>query len=202
MKNPAEASASKATEADGSSEHHEELEELFDNLDLDESAPQVSLRDLLLHGDPESLQKLETLVSARLLEGYGETVFELGYDNSGESMQLTLDEWNSARSRLDEAAQRIRASCQLLITKNVGGDEEAASTATNPSKEKGCSGKILIRQTPNHIEDVIETRIAVVGNGEHTIPHCTVPFFLEDLTDSKSGGNSRCWEKLYAGCAC
>jgi hypothetical protein len=60
-----------------------------------------------------------------------------------------------------------------LITKNVGGDKEAASTATNPSKDKSCSGKVLIRQTPAKIEDVIETRIAVVGNGEyHDVGMC------------------------------
>ena len=170
-KAPAEASTSSAATATagggtGSAEHHEELQELFDNLELDESAPQVPLKDLLLGSDDDTLEKLQKLLAGRLEEGFGETVFELGYDYSGESLQLSLDEWNTARKRLDDAAQRIRANCQLLITKNVGGEEEAASTASNSGKDKSCSGKILIRQVPESIESVIETRIAVVGNGK------------------------------------
>lgn len=48
------------------------------------------------------------------------------------------------------------------MTRNVGGPEEAD---VRNEKEKGCVGKILIRQEPETVEDVIETRIAVVGNG-------------------------------------
>ncbi|KAK7210671.1 hypothetical protein V2G26_017849 [Clonostachys chloroleuca] len=79
-------------------------------------------------------------------------------------MQLTPKEWDQAYKKLVEGAKRIRADCELLITKNVGGDKEAASTTAKPSKDKSCSGKILIRQVPSKTEDVIETRIAVVGN--------------------------------------
>ena len=111
------------------------------------------------------LQKLQAIVSERIEEGFGETVFEVGFENSGESMQLGLDDWNKAYARLDEAAKGVRADCQLLLTKHVGGDKEAASTATSQEKVKHCSGKVLVRQKPQNIEDVIETRIAVVGNG-------------------------------------
>lgn len=81
-------------------------------------------------------------------------------------MQLTIEEWNTAYARLVLAARGKSADCELLLTKNVGGEHEGASTAAAKGKEKSCSGKILIRQTPTNIEDVIETRIAVVGNGE------------------------------------
>lgn len=156
-----------SAQRDASGDHHEELDELFDNLELSDTAPQVPLRDLLLASADETLEQLEKVIAERIAEGHGETVFEIGYDNSGNSMKLTVEEWNTAYARLEEAASKVRASCQLLITKNVGGDKEAASTATNPSKDKSCSGKVLIRQTPAEIEDVIETRIAVVGNGEY-----------------------------------
>ncbi|VUC32155.1 unnamed protein product [Clonostachys rosea] len=145
-------------------QHHEELDELFDNLDLDDSAPQVPLKELLLSSDEDSLKKLEDVISDRITEGFGETVFEVGFENNGDSMQLTPEEWKQAYDKLVEGAKRIRADCELLITKNVGGDKEAASTTAKPSKDKSCSGKILIRQVPSKTEDVIETRIAVVGN--------------------------------------
>ncbi|KAM0295121.1 hypothetical protein ACHAPM_011064 [Fusarium culmorum] len=153
---------------DANTEHHEELDELFDNLDLADSAPRVPLKQLLLESgedeDDENLKQLENLVSDRLDEGFGECVFEIGYENHGESMNLTLDQWNHAYKTLQRAAKRVRADCDLLLTKNVGGDVEAASTSAGPVKDKSCSGKVLIRQTPSTIEDVIETRIAVVGN--------------------------------------
>lgn len=145
-------------------EHHEELDELFDNLDLADSGPRVPLKKLLLSTDDEGLKKLQEVVAERIDEGFSETVFELGFENNGDSMQFGLDEWNTAYARLAEAAKGVRADCQLLLTKHVGGDKEAASTANSQEKVKYCSGKVLVRQTPKNIEDVIETRIAVVGN--------------------------------------
>ncbi|POR33408.1 GTP-binding protein 1 [Tolypocladium paradoxum] len=152
-----------ATSAD-SADHHEELDKLFDNLDLDDTAPRIALKDLLLGSDEASHKKLEDLIAERIEEGMGETVFELGYENNGDSMKLTLEEWNTAYRRLVQAAKGICADCGLLLTKNVGGDVEAASTANKSGKETACSGKILIRRVPSNVEDVIETRIAVVGN--------------------------------------
>ncbi|KAF4808383.1 GTP-binding protein 1 [Colletotrichum siamense] len=156
-----------ATAAAGTEHQHAELDELFDTLDLaDAAGPGVRLKDLLLaadgDNDDESLKKLEDILNERITEGHGETVFELGFENNGDSMALSLEQWNAAYTRVQEAAKRIRAHCQLLITKNVGGDVEAPSAKSG--KDSHCSGKIMIRQTPATVEDVIETRIAVVGN--------------------------------------
>lgn len=155
-----------AETTDSNAEHHEELDELFDNLDLAESVPRVPLKELLLGSTEDTLKQLEDLVADRLEEGFGECVFEIGYENHGESMNLTIDQWNQAFKTLQDVAKRVRADCDLLLTKNVGGDLEADSTAERPTKDKSCSGKVLIRQNPATIEDVIETRIAVVGNGK------------------------------------
>lgn len=147
-------------------EHDVELDELLDSLNLVDSAPRIKLKDLVLGSDDDTLKKLGDVIVERMEEGAGETVFDLGFENSGESMQLTPEEWHQAYTRLVEAAKRVGADCHLLLTTNVGGKEEAESTATSPTKDKSCSGKILIRRIPGKIEDVIETRIAVVGNGE------------------------------------
>lgn len=155
-----------ASSSGPSDHHHEELDELFDNLDLGDTAPRIPLRDLLLGRDPESLERLGNVVSERIAEGMGETVFELGFENGGDSMHLTREQWDAAYQRLAGAAKSVRADCELLLTKNVGGDVEAASTAGQAAKDGTCSGKVLIRRVPPRAEDVIETRIAVVGNGE------------------------------------
>ncbi|XXH04552.1 hypothetical protein Hte_010969 [Hypoxylon texense] len=147
-------------------EHHEELD-ILDSLNLGDSEPSVPLRELLLApaDDATARQKLADHIAERLLEGHREAVFDLGFENNGESMRFTLDEWNIALDRLKQTAKTIHADCDVLLTKNVGGEAEAESTASgNQTKGTDCTGKILIRQTPSNIEDVIETRIAVVGN--------------------------------------
>jgi GTPase len=164
-------------------EEHAELD-ILDTLDLADSAPQVRLKELFLSKDEDAFARLVEVVGERIEEGHGETVFEVGFENNGESMSLTKEEWDTAISRLNEAAAKQRAECQILLTKNVGGDAEA-ETATVAVHEKGkdCSGKILIRQNPETVEDVIETRIAVVGNvdaGKSTLLGVLVKGGLDD----------------------
>ncbi|KAG5981902.1 hypothetical protein E4U55_002543 [Claviceps digitariae] len=153
-----------ATSKTAHTDHHEELDELFDNLDLADTAPRISIKDLVLGDGQNNFKRLRDVIADRIEEGMGETVFELGYENNGESMALGLEDWNSAYKRLVDAAKAAGADCELLLTKNVGGKVEAESTRNKPEKKGGCNGKILIRRVPTNVEDVIETRIAVVGN--------------------------------------
>ncbi|KAK4443421.1 GTP-binding protein 1 [Podospora aff. communis PSN243] len=148
--------ANKTTAAEH--DHHEELDDILDSLDLSDPAPRVRLRDLLLSDDAESLQHLVEALDDRLAEGNGETVFEIGFENNGDCMKLTKEEFEVAFKRLNEAAKKLHVDCQLLLTKNVGGELDGA-----PTKEKDCSGKVMIRRART-VEEVIETRIAVVGN--------------------------------------
>ena len=97
-----------------------------------------------------------------MLEGNGETLFDLGQEDNGESMGFSKEQWDFALDRIRRAAKILQAECQILMTRNVGGLEEAE---TVNEKEKSVTGKIMIRQEPETPEDVIETRIAVVGNG-------------------------------------
>ncbi|KAH9886104.1 P-loop containing nucleoside triphosphate hydrolase protein [Xylariomycetidae sp. FL2044] len=160
------AKPSTATAATTNIQHHEELD-ILDSLNLDDSEPRIPLRKLLLAAaeDETAQTKLADYITERLAEGHGEAVFDLGFENSGESMLLTRDEWNIALARLKDTANKANADCDVLLTKNVGDVTDAkSSAAAGDSKETDCTGKILMRQTPNTVEDVIETRIAVVGN--------------------------------------
>lgn len=164
-KPPAAAGASGASQE----EHHEELD-ILDELDFNSSEPRVPLRDLLLApDDDEAAQtKLSEVIAERLEEGHGEAVFDLGFENHGDTMRLTREEWDAALARLVATAKKSNADCDVLLTKGVGGKAEAESTA-NGKETKDCTGKVLIRQAPATVENVIETRIAVVGNGKATI---------------------------------
>ncbi|KAL5347603.1 hypothetical protein ACLOAV_007012 [Pseudogymnoascus australis] len=158
---------------------HAELD-ILNSLDLADSAPQVRLRELLLGDADDAIPRLAEVLRARILEGHGETVFDIGFENSGECMNLTKEEWEGALARLREAASAERAECQVLLTKNVGGEAEAD---TVDDKEKESTGKVLVRQNPSTAEDVIETRIAVVGNvdaGKSTMLGVLVKGGLDD----------------------
>lgn len=158
----------------------DELKDILDSLDLTDDSPQVRLKDLILGEDADTLQKLVDVLTLRIEEGFSETVFDIGIENSGESMNLKQPEWDRALARLQEAATKIRCDCTVLLTRNVHGPEEATS---KNEKEKGCTGKILVRQQPATPEDVIETRIAVVGNvdaGKSTMLGVLVKGGLDD----------------------
>jgi GTPase len=138
---------------------------VLDSLDLDDGPAHARLKDLLLDSaeDPEqSLQLLSNVLRSRLLEGHGETLFDLGQEDNGDSMSFTKDQWDIALERLTGAAGLLKAECRVLLTRHVGGPVEVG---TVEEKDKSATGKIMIRQAPERAEDVIETRIAVIGNG-------------------------------------
>ena len=144
-------------------------------------SPAVRLKELLLDNSEETLQKLVNLLELRIEEGHGETVFEIGFEDNGDSMELSKEQWDIAMKRLVTAARKVRSDCRILLTKGVGGNEEGL--VTGHEKENECSGKILIRQHPASVEEVIETRIAVVGNvdaGKSTMLGVLVKGGLDD----------------------
>ena len=145
-------------------EEHAELD-ILDSLNLTETSTQVRLKDLLLDSGEDAevtLQQLSEVLQKRMLEGNGETLFDLGQEDNGESMAFSKAQWDVALDRIRRAAKILQAECRILMTRNVGGSEEVE---TVNEKDKSATGKIMIRQEPETPEDVIETRIAVVGNG-------------------------------------
>ena len=147
-------------------EEHAELD-IIDSLGLADSVPSLRLKSLLLDTSSDAEDSQNQLVGVlrdRLLEGHGETLFELGLEDNGEPMGFTRSEWQTAWERLQSAARPLSAHCKILITRNVGGEEEVEPHA-GTDKDKSATAKVMIRREPETVEDVIETRIAVVGNG-------------------------------------
>lgn len=77
-------------------------------------------------------------------------------------MGFMTEDWDFALQRLESAAGALGADCRVLLTKNVGGPEEVENLS---AKETAVSGKVILRRRPGSVDDCIETRIAVVGNG-------------------------------------
>jgi GTPase len=61
------------------------------------------------------MKKLQGVVTERLAEGHGEAVFEVGYENNGESMVLTKDEFDVALARLIESAKLSNAAAEKCL---------------------------------------------------------------------------------------
>ncbi|KKK19990.1 hypothetical protein P175DRAFT_0427385 [Aspergillus ochraceoroseus IBT 24754] len=163
-------------------EDHAELE-ILDQLGLSDDPKTVRLKDLLLRtGDhpEEDLQVLAGILQARIDEGHGETIFDLGLEDGGESMAFDLDNWKAALQRLRDAADSLPAHCRILLTYNVGGPEESR---VKNERIKGVWGKILIRQPADTVEEMAEIRVAVVGNvdaGKSTMLGVLVKGGLDD----------------------
>ncbi|ETI21289.1 hypothetical protein G647_07635 [Cladophialophora carrionii CBS 160.54] len=172
---------SRTQHAESATEDHAELD-ILDSLNLSDSPSQVRLKDWLLDTSDsahKTLQQLSELLQSRIDEGHGEALFDLGLEDNGDSMGFTKEQWDLALGRVRNAAEMSRAAVMVLLTYNVGGDNEAKSQ----TKDKSCHGKLLIRQAPTAAEEVIETRIAVVGNvdaGKSTMLGVLVKGNLDD----------------------
>lgn len=142
---------------------HDELS-VLDELGLsDDSKPHIRLKTLLSDPAEDNVAALAEHIKDRLAEGHGEVLFDVGLEDTGDSMGFTKDVWDAAVERIGTVCEQIKADYKMLLTRNVGGDIEVGP---RDAKDTGCSGKMILRKRPESVDDVIETRIAVVGNGE------------------------------------
>jgi hypothetical protein len=116
-------------------------------------------------------------------------LFDLGLEDNGDTMGFTKDNWEFALKRLEIVADKLKADTRVLMTRNVGtGDEEVGP---RDAKDTACSGKVMVRLQPQSIDDVIETRIAVVGNGKYFVGYNIFsPWLRSD--------DSRRWKEYHA----
>lgn len=147
-------------------EDHDELS-ILDELGLsDDNTAHIRLKTLLIDPDEANIPALAEHIKERLVEGHGEVLFDVGLEDSGDSMGFTRENWDFALERIQAVCELIKADHKLLITRNVGDDVDVGP---RDAKDLGVSGKMILRRRPESVDDVIETRIAVVGNGE--LPH-------------------------------
>ncbi|KAG8631965.1 hypothetical protein KVT40_001105 [Elsinoe batatas] len=165
---------------------HAELD-ILDTLGLSDEVAPTKLKSLLLdkgEDQDESVSLLQGVINGRLEEGHGEAVLDLGVEDGGESMGFGVGEWEFALGRVRDVAAVLGAEVRVLLTRGVGGEEEVEVGEGEGKKSRaGCSGKVMVRRRPGGIDDVIETRIAVVGNvdaGKSTMLGVLVKGGLDD----------------------
>ncbi|KAI7359331.1 P-loop containing nucleoside triphosphate hydrolase protein [Hortaea werneckii] len=169
--------------ANASKQEHAELD-ILDTLDLADDKPKVRLKDLLLdEGETkdDSIKQLSDFIVGRIDEGHGECLFDVGLEDNGDTQALTEAEWDAALARIHGILKPMNANIRPLITKNV--PDSAVDVGNELKKERGCVGKFLIRRQPEEVDNVIETRIAVVGNvdaGKSTLLGVLVKGGLDD----------------------
>jgi len=171
-----------------STESHAELD-ILDSLDLSDETANIRLKHLLLDEEQattsESTVQLRKLIDARLDEGHGEVLFDIGLEDNGDPMGFEQKDWDIAYARVLGCAKDEKADVRLLMTRNVAtiAGERVVEVDTTESKDRSCSGKVMIRRIPQSVDDVIETRIAVVGNvdaGKSTMLGVLVKGGLDD----------------------
>ncbi|KAJ2190395.1 hypothetical protein IW139_001331 [Coemansia sp. RSA 353] len=132
-----------------------------------------ALKQRLLTPDDADMLFLTDTLSRRLTEGHGEVVFEAGVDN-GTSMDLSDDDIKTVTATLTAAADRplVNAFVQLLYDSGADdtqpeGKKHARAIVEKTKPVSNGAARIvsyLVRRRPQRIEDMLEVRVAVVGN--------------------------------------
>ncbi|KAL6708587.1 hypothetical protein ACN47E_002568 [Coniothyrium glycines] len=161
-------------------EDHDELS-ILDELGLsDDNKSHIRLKVLLTDPAEENVPALAEHIRGRLAEGHGEVLLDVGLEDSGDSMGFSKDNWELALERISTVCEQIKADFKILMTRNVGGEVDVGP---RDAKDTGASGKMILRLRPESVDDVIETRIAVVGNvdaGKSTMLGVLVKGGLDD----------------------
>lgn len=155
------ASVSRPSTAVGdSTEDHDELD-ILESLGLADETDNVKMKELLLGHTDENKKKLKELLDTRMDEGRGECLFDVGTENNGEAMGLTKEEYTKALQWVREIAKELKAGVTVLLTKGTG----EVTDAEEGGKDGELQAKLLFRRMPDSMEDLLEIRVAVVGNG-------------------------------------
>jgi hypothetical protein len=143
-------------------EEHDELD-ILETLGLSDENEQFKLKEMLLHPTHDNRTRLKELLSTRISEGRGEALFDIGTENNGESMCLTKEEYTTAFISVRDVSKDLNAGVKVLLTTNVGEETDVETTT------KVCSSKVLVRRRPDTMDELLEIRVAVVGNGMYCL---------------------------------
>ncbi|KAK3828424.1 MAG: GTP binding protein [Benniella sp.] len=183
-----DASASASTSTRGASTGAVSLDD-FDINDIDDplagfEAQQsgindLSLKEQFLNPTESNVESLQNLFATRIREGSGEALFEIGVEEDGAPMNLTDAEYQTALATVRTAASAVGAEVAVILEKDSTGstgssipaDDKGENTtipeSTATSTVDGGTFKssyVMIRKTPKSAEDLLEVRVAVVGN--------------------------------------
>ncbi|KAJ3286361.1 Short integuments 2, mitochondrial [Borealophlyctis nickersoniae] len=152
----------------------------FEDEDLPAGDEKVSVRQTYLEPTADQMARLVEHLSERLQEGQGEMIFELGVEEDGSLMEFTSDEYSTALSTIRKGADKLNADVTVLherhtptlVTTGQGSIEDLAvsnndntdSVSSQQAQTPYTYAHLLIRRRAGPVEDLMELRIAVVGN--------------------------------------
>ncbi|KAJ3078619.1 GTP-binding protein 1 [Quaeritorhiza haematococci] len=157
-----------------------------DQVDLEDGSPKRPAKEMYVSPTDEDLATIVHQLDERIRDGQGETVFDVGVQQDGTSMDLTEGEFTAFVETLKSAANKLDSDVTIIHRRNVpilassSSSSGATSSSTNGSSTSISStlststtsltstgfsyGHVLIRQRPGDVEKILEIRIAVVGN--------------------------------------
>ncbi|KAK3822189.1 MAG: P-loop containing nucleoside triphosphate hydrolase protein [Linnemannia elongata] len=146
----------------------------------------ISLKEQFLNPTDANIESLQTLLAARIREGSGETLFEIGVEEDGAPMKLSDAEYETALTTVKTAAAAVGAEVAIMFEKSAGlstgapivpeskdKEDKDAAIASEPSIAPTAevtdqptykSSYVMIRKTPKSVDELLELRVAVVGN--------------------------------------
>ncbi|KAJ2159736.1 hypothetical protein GGF46_002815 [Coemansia sp. RSA 552] len=133
----------------------------------------VGLKQRLLAPSEDDMMFLGAMLSSRLDDGRGEMVFETGKEEDGSSMDLEASDVDTVTATLAAVAQRpeVNAFVRLLNDSKVsatgGSATHAREIVTKTSKAECTKTRVLhylVRRQTTRVEEMLEVRVAVVGN--------------------------------------
>ncbi|KAF7731816.1 hypothetical protein EC973_008331 [Apophysomyces ossiformis] len=146
-----------------------------DDIEIGKNAMQRTLKDRLLTPTNGDIEWLKRRIGEQVEEGVGEMLFEIGLEEDGTPMHLTKEEYGQCLTTLAGVISNFEADYAEI---DKPGEQNAES-----QEEEGIVSHIMIRKRPKSVEDMLEVRVAVVGNvdaGKSTLLGVLTKGILDD----------------------
>ncbi|KAG1464659.1 hypothetical protein G6F46_000127 [Rhizopus delemar] len=123
----------------------------------EEDAEHRTLKERLIEYNEKDTEWLKQTISARMEQGKGETLFEIGLEEDGTPMNLTTKEYEICIANLTSLTQALGADLadlDELIQLDINKTPISAQKVSH----------LMIRKRPKSVQEALEVRVAVVGN--------------------------------------
>ncbi|WVQ69794.1 uncharacterized protein L199_008014 [Kwoniella botswanensis] len=135
--------------------------------DEKDEVAEISLEELII-SDDNNIDDLQSRLASKLLKGHGEQLISLGAHPSPQHTYtlnpLSADDSKSipivgialSSTQLDKSIEKLRTVCQAL--------KAELNELYRINQDQSSHGCWLVRLTPRGVEEIMEVRVAVVGN--------------------------------------
>ncbi|OCF55928.1 GTP-binding protein 1 [Kwoniella mangroviensis CBS 10435] len=135
--------------------------------DEKDEVAEISLEDLII-SDDNNIDDLQSRLASKLLKGHGEQLISLGAHPSPQhTYTLSPSSTDDSKpiptvgiplssAKLDKSIDKLRTVCQAL--------KAELNELYRTNQDQSSHGCWLVRLTPRGVEEIMEVRVAVVGN--------------------------------------